>query len=215
MMTLCLVLVTFFVMLPRFAESFLSSRSILAANSPLLRGNVLSPSLKRFPSCTMTSLSHGIAAQYPLQRRLDPSAITHKIKNFLWNSAKIILPIIALLLLYGVMPAFAKEAVKSKLVNAKAAASTKKVSIWKKILEGANVSAPLKNWKAGDTRTQFSALINASSNLTILTGLFGLGYLFHKKREITQTRAMKREFLRVQEYKEVGHHHFIIITRII
>lgn len=55
----------------------------------------------------------------------------------------------------------------------------------------------------GDTRTEFSALLNSAGSVVILGGFTLVAYIRHKQIEFSQSRAFKREQLKAQEYKEV------------
>jgi hypothetical protein len=83
------------------------------------------------------------------------------------------------------------------------APTTKNYSkVIKRLLEGANADGSNFKMKAGDTRTEIAALLNSFSSILILGALTFGAYLKHKQREISQSRAMKRELNRVVEYKE-------------
>lgn len=94
----------------------------------------------------------------------------------------------------------------SKGRKAAAAAVTvapKSPPLWRKILEGANVTGNFKKWKPGDTRSEFAALVNAATTVIIMFGLVIVGSLNHLRRVISEERNMKSEVIRVKEYKEV------------
>lgn len=83
------------------------------------------------------------------------------------------------------------------------AVAPKSPPLWRKILEGANVTGNFKKWKPGDTRSEFAALVNAATTVIIMLGLVLVGSLNHLRRHISEERNMKSEVLRVREYKEV------------
>ena len=123
------------------------------------------------------------------------------------------------LLFVNVAPAFAKssrrrgataaavsdaatEAAAAAAAAAAAVAVSKPVPLWKKILEGASTSGAFKNLKAGDTRTEFAAILNSISSIIILGCFTLLAYVRHKQREISQSFAAKKELKKMDEYKE-------------
>lgn len=76
-------------------------------------------------------------------------------------------------------------------------------TFWKKLIDGANVKGSFRTWKAGDSRSEFSALLNVASAAIIFT-IAGTGaYISQKYREIKQESSAQRELVKVQEYKEV------------
>jgi hypothetical protein len=79
--------------------------------------------------------------------------------------------------------------------------------LWKKILEGANVQGSFKTWKPGDTRSEFSAVVNAATTLIILGILFVFGSLHHIYVSQIEAANMVKEVKRVKEYKEVSNRH--------
>lgn len=82
------------------------------------------------------------------------------------------IPVLLMVFLYNISPVFAKEVTKKAASKSAAKVATvtvkKSPSIWKKILDGANATGSFKNWKVGDSRAEFSALLNAFSSLAIL-----------------------------------------------
>ncbi len=76
------------------------------------------------------------------------------------------------------------------------------VSLMTKILQGANVSGDFRTWKAGDTRTEFAALLNTVSGFAILGFLAFIGYIQHNYREMKMNKAMEKELIKITEYKE-------------
>jgi len=76
------------------------------------------------------------------------------------------------------------------------------VSLMTKILQGANVSGDFRTWKAGDTRTEFAALLNTVSGFAILGFLAFIGYIQHNYREMRMNKAMEKELIKITEYKE-------------
>lgn len=87
--------------------------------------------------------------------------------------------------------------------TAATAVAPKSPPLWRKILEGANVTGNFKKWKPGDTRSEFAALVNAATTVIIMLGLVVIGSLNHLRRHISEERNMKSEVIRVKEYKEV------------
>lgn len=113
-------------------------------------------------------------------------------------------------ILCHISPVFAKEmnnkATKVKGKVSKIVGKVQKkttISFWKKILDGANTKGKLKNWKVGDTRAEFAALLNAASGIFVLGGLSFFAFLLHKSREMKQNRAYDREVIKAKQYKEV------------
>lgn len=81
-----------------------------------------------------------------------------------------------------------------------------KMSILQKIFLGVNARGKLSNWKAGDTRTEISMLINGLSMCAIL-GVWAAGaYVVQKREEAAELRNMRREVVREKEYREVQCH---------
>ena len=76
------------------------------------------------------------------------------------------------------------------------------VNLMTKILQGANVSGDFRTWKAGDTRTEFAALLNTVSGFAILGFLAFIGYIQHNYREMKMNKAMEKELIKITEYKE-------------
>lgn len=82
-----------------------------------------------------------------------------------------------------------------------------------KIFFGVNASGKLGTWRAGDTRTDVSMLINGLSMLAIL-GVWAAGaYIFQKREEYLGLRNLRREVEREQEYREVCAHIFVSHVR--
>ena len=75
--------------------------------------------------------------------------------------------------------------------------------IWKKVMAGTNFDGSMKEWKAGDSRGDFSAALNTISGLTIYGCLALVCSVYHFWREGKWDRAAKSEIVRMQEYKEV------------
>jgi hypothetical protein len=98
--------------------------------------------------------------------------------------------------------ASAAAAAESAALEAASAVVAKPPSLWKKILEGASVGGAFKNFKAGDTRTEFASLLNAISSMAILGAFTFLAFLRHKQREIYQNGRLKGELKKIDEYKE-------------
>ena len=65
-----------------------------------------------------------------------------------------------------------------------------------------NTSGAFKARKAGDTRTEFSAILNSISSILILGAIFFGAFLRHLQRENYQTTMMRKELKKVDEYKE-------------
>ena len=65
-----------------------------------------------------------------------------------------------------------------------------------------NTSGAFKARKAGDTRTEFAAVLNSISSLLILGAIFFGAFLRHLQRENYQTKMMRKELKKVDEYKE-------------
>ena len=67
---------------------------------------------------------------------------------------------------------------------------------------GVNTSGAFKARKAGDTRTEFAAILNSISSFIILGVVFFGAFLRHLQRENYQTSMMRKELRKVDEYKE-------------
>lgn len=67
---------------------------------------------------------------------------------------------------------------------------------------GVNTSGAFKARKAGDTRTEFAAVLNSISSALILGAIFFGAFLRHLQRENYQTSMMRKEMKKVDEYKE-------------
>ena len=141
--------------------------------------------------------------------------------QFLRQVARVVGPFVLQLaiavLFVNVAPAFAarsRKGSKTALAAASAAAAesaaleaasavvAKPPPLWKKILEGASVGGAFKNFKAGDTRTEFAALLNAMSSMAILGMFTFVAFLRHKQREMYQNGRLKGELKKIDEYKE-------------
>lgn len=78
------------------------------------------------------------------------------------------------------------------------------MTLLQKLFFGVNAKGKLGQWRAGDTRTEVSMLINGLSMLAIL-GVWAVGaYIAQKREESMELRNLKREVLREQEYREVS-----------
>eukprot|EP00607_Mallomonas_marina_P008762 CAMPEP_0182419036 /NCGR_PEP_ID=MMETSP1167-20130531/3426_1 /TAXON_ID=2988 /ORGANISM="Mallomonas Sp, Strain CCMP3275" /LENGTH=365 /DNA_ID=CAMNT_0024593611 /DNA_START=43 /DNA_END=1140 /DNA_ORIENTATION=+ len=83
------------------------------------------------------------------------------------------------------------------------AASSSSPSFLTKLLDGVTVSGGrFKGMKAGDTRGDFAALLNAVGTCIIFFGLGTFAWVMHTAREVRWNQAYKKELGRVQEYKE-------------
>ena len=112
-------------------------------------------------------------------------------------------------LFMNVAPAFA-AARKGKSTELAAAVSTEiatevaavvsKPPLWKLLLEGATASGKFKKLKAGDSRSEFAAILNSLSSGLVLAGLAFIAFLKHKQRERKESAAALREI------RKVGHH---------
>lgn len=65
-----------------------------------------------------------------------------------------------------------------------------------------NTSGAFKARKAGDTRTEFAAVLNSISSALILGGICFGAFLRHMQRENYQIGMMRKEMKKVDEYKE-------------
>eukprot|EP01035_Chromulina_nebulosa_P017802 gene17802-23410_t len=112
------------------------------------------------------------------------------------------------ILLFNIIPykAIAAETKKKLVKESKKAIATaivtKRVPLWRKILEGANSMGGLKDWKVGDNRSEISALLNIASAILIFGGFFLLASLNLLRKEIKWESNYSKELKRVQEYKE-------------
>lgn len=142
--------------------------------------------------------------EYEIPRASNDNMMS-TIKTIFFRSLRFIAPIalqIALFALFGVTVNPSQSLAKTGGDFAGTAAGRGSPSLLQKILQGANVQGSFKTWKAGDTRTEFAALLNTISGLMILGFLGFLGYLKHTQREITMNYKMKKELVKIVEYKE-------------
>jgi hypothetical protein len=115
--------------------------------------------------------------------------------------------------MFGSLPSHAAKTIQSINDNidittsttktiAKKTTLTKIIALIKVIFDGANVKGNFRTWQAGDTRTEFAAVLNSISSIAILSFLAFIAYIKHKQREFSMNSAMKKEIKRVREYKE-------------
>ena len=108
-------------------------------------------------------------------------------------------------LFLNVAPAFAARKVKSTELAAavstematEVAAVVTKPPLWKLLLEGATASGKFKKLKAGDSRSEFAAILNSLSSGLVLAGLAFIAFLKHKQRESRESAAASREIRKV------------------
>lgn len=108
-------------------------------------------------------------------------------------------------LFMNVAPAFAAR--KGKTTELAAAVSTEiatevatvvsKPPLWRLLLEGATASGKFKKLKAGDSRSEFAAILNSLSSGLVLAGLAFIAFLKHKQRERKESAAALREIRKV------------------
>eukprot|EP01038_Epipyxis_sp_PR26KG_P005017 gene5017-7004_t len=154
------------------------------------------------------------------QALADYGTISENGGNGFWNSTKIVIRKVtpyliffsALLILFQ-SPIIAnavdkvKKSVKSggatvTTVKKTSKAGSKILFVLKKLMDGANVKGSTKNWKVGDTRSDYATLINSVSSSLLLASLALLAYFLHKKEEFTRDRKMIKETGKVKIYKE-------------
>lgn len=152
-----------------------------------------------------TNCMNNVDNRKPLGARIKSTA--GKIVRFL---LPIVLPVLCVYLV-SVSPAFAKakKASKTALKAASAVGATtavtavkRKKNLLRKILEGVNADGGAIIKKAGDTRGEFSAILNSFSSMFILMGLSFVAFLKHKHREMKMDHAMTKELDKIKEYKE-------------
>ena len=91
----------------------------------------------------------------------------------------------------------------AKKVAAGAAVTKKRSTLLQKILQGVNASGRTSNLKAGDSKNEIAAIVNAVSSLVIMSALTVVGYVCHVVGNIQWQSTHKKELERVKEYKEV------------
>lgn len=101
-------------------------------------------------------------------------------------------------MMVGVFPSYAAQAASNAVTT-----ESQAPSFWRKVLDGANVTGKFKTWKAGDTRAEFSALLNSVSTALTLFGMSAFAFVYHTQREMRQAKAATRELVKINEYKEV------------
>ena len=133
-------------------------------------------------------------------------SFTHIVGSYLSKYSKVLLPLsiqILVFLFLGVTPSFAAIGRRKSSTAAAVSVASKPPPLWKKIIEGANVTGNFKKWKPGDTRAEFSTIVNVATSLIILGGLLFIATLHHLNVQRIEERNLKREVIRVKEYKEV------------
>lgn len=93
-------------------------------------------------------------------------------------------------------------AASKKGTAATAVAKAAPIPLWRKILEGSNV-VNKKKLKAGDTGMEYAAIINLATSVIILGIIFVIGSIHSQYVQLQEEKALKREVIRVKEYKEV------------
>ena len=90
-------------------------------------------------------------------------------------------------------------------INTISASNTKQkfLSILQKIFFGVNAKGSLHNFKAGDTRTEISMLINGLSMCAIISIWAFIAYLVQKREEYIELDNMRKEVIKEQQYREV------------
>jgi len=168
-------------------------------------------------SCAAEAAGGGSAALIYEQQQHQQHVGFSKFKAQVLSVFRFVLPIalqvlaiMAIGALFGALPAHAKSKVKKAAALAAAATGgadavdvprkKPKVSFLRKLLQGANVEGGLKNWQAGDTRSEFAALLNSFSSIIILGAMSFVAYIKHKHREIGQDRALRKELNKVNQY---------------
>ena len=108
-------------------------------------------------------------------------------------------------LFVNVAPAFAARkgkstelaaAVSAEVATEVAAVATKP-PLWKLLLEGATAQGKFKKLKAGDSRSEFAAILNSLSSGLVLAALAFVAFLKHKQRESRESAAASREIRKV------------------
>ena len=130
----------------------------------------------------------------------------HNVGSYITKYSKVLLPLslqILVFLFLGVTPSFAAIGKRKSSAAAAVSVASKPPPLWKKIIEGANVTGNFKKWKPGDTRAEFSTIVNVATSLIILGGLLFIATLHHLNVQRIEERNLKREVIRVKEYKEV------------
>ena len=79
----------------------------------------------------------------------------------------------------------------------------KLLSILQKIFFGVNAKGSLHNFKAGDTRTEISMLINGLSMCAIISIWAFIAYLVQKREEYIELDNMRKEVIKEQQHREV------------
>lgn len=148
------------------------------------------------------------------------SSVRKQAPQFLRQVARVVGPFVLQLaiavLFVNVAPAFAARsrkgsktavaaasaAAESAAMEAASAVVAKPPPLWRKLLEGASVNGAFKNFRAGDTRAEFAAILNSISSLLILGMFTFVAFVRHKQREINQNGRLKGELKKIDEYKE-------------
>lgn len=99
---------------------------------------------------------------------------------------------------FGVSRSFAIE----EFVAPRSPFSGKKGGILNKVFLGANSRGSFKNWKAGDTRSDISGILNAVTMICILGVWMAGAYFFQAREEKIAWDRMKKEVGRETEYRE-------------
>ena len=189
LLVLCLQTVNAFV--PNKISSFTPLRASILTNKHTL---------------TMNHIEVFTFERSNLPQLKNNKSFTHKIGSYLTKYTKILLPLslqILVFLFLGVTPSFAAIGKRKSSAVAAVSVASKPPPLWKKIIEGANVTGNFKKWKPGDTRAEFSTIVNVATSLIILGGLLFIATLHHLNVQRIEEKNLKREVIRVKEYKEV------------
>lgn len=112
----------------------------------------------------------------------------------------IVLPV-CLVYLISVCPASAKAKAVAVAVTEGATKKRRKKGLFRRLMEGVNADSSILQ-EVGDTRSEFSAVVNSFSTVIILAALSMVAFVLHKKNEIVMGRAETRELEKIKEYKE-------------
>ena len=109
------------------------------------------------------------------------------------------------LFLFHSSPAFAAIAKStSKSIQTSLPVKKKKsfITLFKRIIDGANSKKSLKNMKIGDSKSEFATLVNSFSAILFLGFLSIISSIYTTMRDVKASARAKKEVQRINEYKE-------------
>jgi hypothetical protein len=106
---------------------------------------------------------------------------------------------IAVFSILGLSPAHAAAKSKGKAVTTK----PKGPSFFRKLIEGTSAPGAV-NWRAGDSRSDYSGIITLFQKLFVLTICPLPLWFYVKYKQHMQRERLRKEVNRLREYKEVS-----------